>query len=272
MKVITYLTAFLLLVNFGFAQDEDKEPEMILIEGGILNMGNDYSENKDERPEHKVSINGFYISKYETTAGEYTKFCKVVGKKPPTAKNPRFPVTSVNWQDAVMYCNWLSNKYDYERCYKIFRDSSKFRVVFDKTKNGFRLPSEAEWEFAAKGGNKTKHYPFSGGYKTADVSWNNLNSVHIEREVGTKKPNELGIYDMTGNCMEWCWDWYKNDYYKEFEDKPADNPWGPPSGIRKVSRGGHRMCKDDMLRVTRRFNLEKDDNAGLTGIRLARNM
>lgn len=265
MKVITYLTALVLFVNLSFAQR--KGPEMILVEGGTFSMGNDYSSNPDERPEHKVTLNSFYISKYEVTVESFVKFCKVVGIPAPQG-DPYNPVTNITWESSIMYCNWLSSTQGYDRCFEISRDSSKFRVTFDPSKNGYRLPSEAEWEFAARGGIKTKHYPYSGGYKAGDVSWNNTNSGNREHEVGTKRPNELGIYDMTGNCMEWCWDWYKYEYYAESDES---NPFGPETGVSRVCRGGHRMCKADVLRNTRRFNLEPNNEAGLTGIRLVRN-
>ncbi len=266
MKFLCYLASLLLIASISFSQG--KGPEMVLVEGGSFIMGNDYSDNPDERPEHKVTIASFFISKFEVSVMEYTNFCRQASKKYPEGE-PNQPVSNVSWDEAVMYCNWVSSISGLDKCYEITRDTSNnVRASCDFSKNGFRLPTEAEWEYAARGGIKTKYYAYSGGMETDEVSWNINNAGNRAHEVGSKKPNELGIYDMTGNCMEWCWDWYKVDFYRKSEES---NPKGPESGASKICRGGNYMCRPDVLRNTKRFSLEKIDKEGLAGIRLVRN-
>ncbi len=265
MRIFTTIIAFMLVFSLGNAQKNG--PEMILVEGGEFYMGNDYSANSDERPEHKITLNSFFISKFEVTVADYSKFCRVTGKKMPEG-NPQEPINNITWQEAVMYCNWLSSANRLEKCYKIKRDSSRFTSSFNPEANGYRLPTEAEWEYAARGGMKSKAYAFSGSNKLDEVAWYINNSGNAPHEVGQKKPNELGIYDMTGNAMEWCYDWYKANYYENTSD---DNPVGPARGISKVCRGGNYMCRPDVLRNSRRFNLDKNSKEGLAGIRLVRN-
>jgi formylglycine-generating enzyme required for sulfatase activity len=266
MKLITFLSALLFISGFALAQD-DLKPEMLLVEGGTFRMGNDYSSSSDERPEHKVTLSSFYMSKYEITIAQYNRFCRVTGKKEPKGE-PEQAVVNVNWYDAVMYCNWLSTTQNLDKAYSITRDSNRFVVEFDQSANGFRLPTEAEWEYAAKGGNKSKFYAYSGSNVPDEVAWFITNASNKQRPVGEKKPNELGLYDMTGNVMEWCFDWYDENYY---QSSPEDNPTGPESGIDKVCRGGNYMCRPDVLRNTKRFYLDPTSEDGLAGIRLVRN-
>ncbi|MCF6366021.1 MAG: formylglycine-generating enzyme family protein [Bacteroidales bacterium] len=265
MRFLTYLTAFLFVFNISSAQDQG--PEMVLVEGGDFYMGNDYSANSDERPEHKVTLNSFFMSKYEVTVAEYANFCRVTGHKLPDGEE-RSPINNITWEDAVMYCNWLSRASRLEKCYDLKRDSNRFTAIFIPGANGYRLPTEAEWEYAARGGMKSKAYAFSGSHDLDEVAWSINNSGNTSHEIGQKKPNELGIYDMTGNAMEWCYDWYEVDYY---ENSPADNPSGPGTGVSKVCRGGNFMCRPDVLRNSRRFNLEPSQEEGLAGIRLVKN-
>lgn len=266
MKVFTYLTAALLILsNVVFAQSN--KPEMILVEGGSYIMGNEYSDIPDERPEHKVSLKTFYMSKLEVTIGQYTDFCRSAGLNIPEGKED-VPMTNLSWENAIMYCNWISKTQALEKCYEIKRDSNKFMVTFIPNTNGYRLPTEAEWEYAARGGVKSKFYAFSGSNDADEVGWSIINSGNRAHAVGQKKPNELGIYDMTGNAMEWCYDWYKESYYAKSEE---DNPIGPKTGVSKVCRGGNFMCRPDVLRNTRRFNLESNASEGLAGIRLVKN-
>ena len=265
MRILTSLITFLLIFTIGQAQDLG--PEMVLVEGGEFYMGNDYSANADERPEHKLKITSFFISKYEVNVADYAKFCRVTGQRLPDG-DPMTPINNITWEEAVMYCNWLSRASRLEKCYDLQRDSSRFTATLISEANGYRLPTEAEWEYAAKGGIRSKSYAFSGSNDLEEVAWYIKNSGNTSHEVGQKKPNELGLYDMTGNAMEWCYDWYNPDYY---ENSPADNPSGPESGISKVCRGGNYMCRPDVLRNSRRFNLDKSSNEGLAGIRLVKN-
>jgi formylglycine-generating enzyme required for sulfatase activity len=266
MKILIFLTVVFTFFNVSFAQ-KDQGPEMILIEGGEYYMGNDYSANNDERPEHKVMLNSFFMSKNEVTVEEYAKFTRVTGHKAPDGE-ANAPINNITWEEAVMYCNWLSRASGYDKCYDLKRDSSRFKVTFIPGSNGYRLPSEAEWEYASRGGIKSKSYAYSGSHELDEVAWYISNAGNAPHEVGQKKPNELGLYDMTGNAMEWCYDWYIIDYYK---NSPTENPTGPETSISKVCRGGNYMCQPDVLRITRRFNLEPNAQEGLAGIRLVRN-
>lgn len=266
MKLFTFLAALVLMFDFALGQNNLK-PEMIIVEGGTFRMGNDYSSNPDERPEHKVTLSSFYISKNEVTNRQYNRFCRVTGKKEPKGADDQ-AVVNISWYDAVMYCNWLSTTENLDKSYSITRDSNMFIVEFDPSASGYRLPTEAEWEYAAKGGNRSKFYAYSGSNVPDDVAWFINNAGNKQHPSGVKKPNELGIYDMTGNVMEWCYDWYGEKYY---EESPEDNPTGPGSGINRVCRGGNYMCRSEVLRNTKRFYLEPNNEDGLAGIRLVKN-
>ena len=269
MRFLTYLTAFILIANISVAQ-KNKGPEMVRVTGGTFWMGNDYSSNKDEKPEHEVVLKDFYISKYEVTNEEYAKFCKTRGTTPPSG-SPRSPMVNVTWKDAVMYCNWLSSATGHKKYYKIARDtSSKVAVSIVAGSDGFRLPTEAEWEYAARGGAKSKFFAYSGSNDPDEVAWYMKNAGNRVHAVGEGKiANELGIFDMAGNCIEWCYDKYETEYYRK---SPKDNPVGPITTVfDRVCRGGNYVCQADVLRNTKRFNLLDTKEDGLTGIRLARN-
>ncbi len=207
--------------------------KMVFVEGGTFQMGDTWGDGgSDEKPVHTVTVDSFYIGKYEVTQPEYL----LIMKNNPshfTGGGDFFPhpVEQVSWYDAVNFCNQLSIHEGLEPCYTI-KDTD---VTCDFTKNGYRLPTEAEWEYAARGGNQSQGYKYSGSNNPDDVAWYSDNSGNQTHEVGTKQPNELGIYDMTGNVWEWCWDWYDSEYYSS---SPQDNPKGPDSGTRRVLRGG----------------------------------
>jgi formylglycine-generating enzyme required for sulfatase activity len=256
----------LLLMSILSLNAQNYSPEMILLEGGTFNMGRIGSAYLDELPVHDVTLKSFYISKFETTVSEYKAFCVAVGFPPPTG-NDELPAHNISWQEAVMYANWLSGVNGLKPCYEITREKKFFNVKFDVSANGFRLPTEAEWEYAARGGNKTKYTAYSGSDDAAEVSWNLMSGNKIHK-VGQKKPNELGIFDMSGNCMEWCWDIYDAGYYKI---SPKDNPLGSESGTSRVCRGGNYMSTAETSRVTSRINYETHYKDDAMGLRLARN-
>ena len=139
MRILTSLIAFLLIFSMGKAQDLG--PEMVLVEGGDFYMGNDYSANTDERPEHKVNLTSFFISKYEVTMEDYAKFCRVTGQRLPDG-DPQTPINNITWEEAVMYCNWLSRASRLDKCYELKRDSSRFTATLIPDANGYRLPTE----------------------------------------------------------------------------------------------------------------------------------
>jgi len=218
----------------------------ILVEGGSFLMGSNESESNDnERFVHKVTLDSFYIGKYPITQREYKD---ITGHNPSNNQSDDHPVENVNWFEAVIYCNRRSEKEGLELYYEItdIYVSSEELTATVSIKGGFgyRLPTEAEWEYAARGGKKRKQvFRYSGSDNLDDVGWYAANSKHKTHQVGKKKPNELMIYDMSGNVLEWCWDWYESDYYCK---SPEKNPLGSNNGSKssypshkyRVLRGG----------------------------------
>ena len=206
-----------LLVGFllCFTLQAQDFPEMINVQGGSFTMG-DNAGDKDEKPVHEVVVKTFYIAKTETTVAQWKVFCLATGRKMPEA--PWFgliddhPIVNVSWDNAIAYCQWLK----------------------EKTGKHYRLPTEAEWEFAARGGIKSKGTLFSGSQTPDSVAWLQSKS-NGPMAVAKKLPNELGLYDMTGNVWEWCSDWYDANHYAA---SPKQNPTGPASGMFYSLRGG----------------------------------
>lgn len=188
--------------------------EMVLVKGGCFQMGDTffdglkitlYARQGNERPVHEVCLDDFYIDKTEVTQTAYES---VMGNNPSNFKGGGNPVTKTSWDESKSYCE----------------------------KIGKRLPTEAEWEFAARsGGKKDKWAGTSSESELVRYAWYANNFGNNTHPVGEKKPNGLGLYDMSGNVWEWVGDWYGKDYYKSF---PKDNPKGPSSGKTRVIRGG----------------------------------
>ncbi len=243
----------------------------------------------DEVPVHKVTVSSFYIGKTEVTVAQYKKFVaeNKYGVKMPLSPDEidmgmeildtkthqkrkktwydehegvakwewkdNNPITNVTWKDAILYCNWLSEKNNLPLAYKFKKIDlgdgiSEEKVVLldangnetqDITKvKGYRLPTEAEWEFAARGGNLSKGYKYAGSNNPAEVAWTDETTYgRSPQPVGMLKPNELGLYDMSGNAWEWCWDNYKKDYYKTLKNNTV-NPLGPQRSLYRSIRGG----------------------------------
>ncbi len=229
---------------------------MTSVEGGSFTMGwlnekRDGDGFDDEKPAHEVKLNSFAIGRYPVTFEEYDAFCEAAGREKPEDRGwgrGRRPVIYVDWYDALEYCNWLSGIWGLEQVYEIDKkqkdpnnkyenDSKKWLVTADENANGYRLPTEAEWEYAARGGQKSEGFLYSGSNKLDEVGWYGSNSGSKTHPVGEQQPNELGLYDMSGNVYEWCWDWFGHYYYRS---SPKDNPRGPGQGSSRVHRGGHR--------------------------------
>jgi len=213
----------------------------VLVEGGTFTMGDTWRDGYyDEKPTHKVTFTyNFYIGKYEITFDEYDVFCEATGRSKPDDEGwgrGNRPVINVSWNDAIAYCNWLSER---EKLPKAYDNNGNLldkdgKVTTDPSKVfGYRLPTEAEWEYAARGGNKSKGYKYSGSDNVGDVAWYDSNSGSKTQEVGKKAPNELGIYDMSGNVWEWCSDWYGG-----YSSSAQTNPYNSTAGSYRVDRGG----------------------------------
>ena len=248
----------LLATGAIFIINASKKADMVFVKGGTFKMGST-SGDDDEKPVHNVTLNGFYISKYEVTQGEYEA---VMGKNPSKfiESGEDAPVEKVSWYDAVEYCNKLSDKKGLEQCYSGAEDDIKC----DFNANGYRLPTEAEWEYAAKGGKKSKGYTYSGSNAINEVAEYEGNNNKSTKPVGGKQANELGIYDMSGNVWEWCWDW-KGDY----SSGSQNNPRGSASGSFRVYRGGSWDFNASYCRIARRYYFYPGDSDYSLGFRLA---
>lgn len=237
---------------------------MVMVEGKTFEMGSNSYDN--QTPRHEVILDDFYIGKYEVTVELYDAYCQ--DQDLPfvnlSTGNPRgkTAMTHISWFDACRFANWLSKQNGYSAAYIIVPDG----VLIDAKSNGYRLPTEAQWEFAAIGGRVAKRYTYSGGNYMNDVSWNAYNSQKEVQKVGQKKPNELGIYDMSGNVWEWCWDWHEEGYYHH----ESKNPSGSDFGYYRIMRGGSWFSEDFYLRPrTRMMDVPTTRDVDL-GFRLVR--
>jgi formylglycine-generating enzyme required for sulfatase activity len=217
----------------------ESDTEMILIPGGTFTMG-----DKDEvdSPPHEVTVSEFYIDKYLVTQDQYEK---LMGDNPSRWKGKTNPVEQMRWSDGVRYCNARSKAEGLEPCY----DLNTWKCNFDA--NGYRLPTEAEWEYACRAGTTTTYFFGDDESKLKAYAWYEDNSGGKPHPVGQKPANPWGLYDMSGDVWEWCNDFYKVDYYQE---SPKANPRGPETGEDKVLRGGAWKFSAESCRSGYRYN------------------
>ena len=252
-------------------------PDMVQVNGGPFVMGCQDGRDKDcdgpEKPAHEVTLSTYSIGKYEVTNEEYAVFLNDVTENPNRVDDPdryiaadkfglqktsingkdhwqpdkgyeRYPVVNVNWRGAVAYCNWLSNK----------------------TGQRYRLPTEAEWEYAARGGEYSQKdkFQYAGSDNLDEVAWYKGNSKGSAHPVGQKKANQLGIHDLSGNLNEWCQDWF--GYY---EAKPQTNPSGAATGRGRITRSGSWDSNAVNCRVSDRYLNDPGMDIGAIGFRVA---
>jgi formylglycine-generating enzyme required for sulfatase activity len=230
-------------------------------------MGSATGIEAHEKPEHQVSVRDFYIAKYDVTFDDYDRYCDSMKLPKPGDMGwgrGRRPVIIVSWLDAVAYCDWLSQQEKLNPCYLI----KGKEVTFIDTANGYRLPTEAEYEYAARGGNKSKKTIYAGAEKPDYVAWYATNSGQQTQPVGHKGPNELGLYDMNGNVWQWVWDIYDGGYY---EKSPTHDPKGPSEGPYRSMRGGAWYNNQNYVTVSSRQNNNPAFKQNSVGFRIARN-
>lgn len=225
--------------------------EMVLLPGGEFTMGTDQG-NPDEAPAHKVTLTGFAIDKFEVT-GEM--FAKVQLPNPSHwNENPKKPVERVRWRDAKQYCNERSLLEGLKPCY----NEKTMDWECDYSANGYRLPTEAEWEYACKAG-QNGAFDFGGPPQLKQYVWCAENSEEKTHPVGQKKPNRWGIHDMYGNVSEWCEDVYSPTYYKNSPAKDPTGPLSPGKDVQRVMRGGSWKSTPEMCRATFRTGQKTGD-------------
>ena len=202
--------------------------KFVKVDGGTFVRKSDY-QVKDglSFSEITVKVNDFFIDDFVVTQGDWNQ---IMDYNPSYFKNDDLPVECVGWHEAVLFCNKKSEKDGLRPCYTIDGE----HVECDFSANGYRLPTDAEWEFAAIGGTKSKGYRYAGSDSLDEVAWYSKNAGRTTHPRGQKLPNELGLYDMCGNVFEWCWDWWD-----KFDSDYMDNPTGPRTGKMKVVRGNN---------------------------------
>lgn len=199
--------------------------EMVSIPAGTFVMGRDQDE-ADQGPAHEVAIDAFLMDRYEVTQAVYGKLDPINGSH---FKGEDLPTEMISWGKAALYCNLRSQAEGLDPCYNEFGEC-------DFQASGYRLPTEAEWEYACRAGSSTPYCFGADSAQLAQYAWYAANSGKKTHQVGKKLPNAWGLYDMHGNVAEWCNDFFSQDYYAQ---SPQDNPHGPQEGEQNVLRGGH---------------------------------
>lgn len=213
--------------------------KMVRIPEGTFMMGLENGNTDNTQPVHRVNVSEFLMSATEITQRQ---FQRVMGKNPSRVIGNNFPVENASWFDAVRFCNRISELTGLDLCY----NTDTWQCDFSK--NGCRLPTEAEWEYACRAGSNEKYCFGNDKSRLTEYAWYSANTSGTY-PVGVKKPNAWGLYDMHGNVYEWCSDFYDENYYK---NSPINNPTGPQSGSYRVLRGGSWFNHSDYLRSAHR--------------------
>jgi formylglycine-generating enzyme required for sulfatase activity len=221
--------------------------EMVLIPGGWFEMGSNDG-NADETPVHRVWVDPFLMDRYEVTQDQYRHLQLSDASR---FRGDRLPVEQRTWIDAIRFCNERSYEEGLDPCY----DEETLECDFEA--NGYRLPTEAEWEYAARAGTPTRFFFGDDPRRLSQYAWTDRNAGGQTREVGTRRPNPWGLFDMYGNVAEWTHDYYGEDYYRS---SPERNPRGPTDGEFRVIRGGGwSSATEDIRSSFREFSASVDD-------------
>lgn len=289
----------LLPIGGGTTENDLSTYNMQRIEGGKFRMGcvetRDGTCSTDEQPDHEVSISAFHLSKYEVTNGEFVQFLNAISPQISFDDN----ADKISYGGKVIFglfcniieggCSDFKEQIEYsaadrpEGHFSVVEGFEKHPAVMvskygaeaycawlsSKTGKTYRLPTEAEWEFAARGGTQSQSYNYAGANEPDKVAWYISNSSSVSHPVGLKKANELGLYDLSGNVWEWCADWFDEAYYK---NSPSTNPQGPASGSSSVLRGGSWKVKANYSRIAGRLFYSPDNGDYFIGFRVARNL
>lgn len=268
-----------------------QDSQMIFVSGSTFWKGDEFKVGEaDESPLHMVEVGSFLISGFEVTQEEYQAYCMAKGiNRNFEDVSRRLPVNHVSWYDAIEYCNWLSLQHGFSPAYSIdkrrkdirnanLQDKLKWKISIHRKANGYRLPTESEWEFAAK--SRGEHHIWTGtrepkevaqfaNYRLAEFPSDSLINV---APVGSLSSNSLGLFDMSGNVAEWCWDWYDEDYYSRWtnENVLSISDLGPKRGKFRVAKGGAWKDPIQQIRVSNRIPLRPDTRYETIGFRLVR--
>jgi formylglycine-generating enzyme required for sulfatase activity len=255
----------------SFYQISNLKPKMVMVEGGTFKMSpkeNAVDPKTKKKIVYDITVSSFEMAKFEVTVADwkaYTSANKIsMPARPSWGWNDDYPMTNISWTDAIKYCNWLSKVNNLKPAYS--KKDEKY--ICDFSADGYRLPSEAEWEYAAKGGNKSQNFAYSGSNDLEMIAWYANNSRKSPQEIGTKLANELGIHDMSGNVWEWCWNYYSPIYHLV---ERRDNPVGPDRGDKRSVRGGSwDSSKLDYLKPTNQLSWNPTATNEFFGLRIVR--
>jgi formylglycine-generating enzyme len=275
---------FAVLALAGLASAQPAPAALVLVKGGLFQNARSNYHGKN------VAVSDFYLGRHEVTQKEWVE---VMGDNPSKFKGDDLPVETVSWYACVMYCNQRSLQEGLRPCYTIDRDTrdpgnenerddARWTVTLDPEANGYRLPTEAEWEYAAGGGRASRGHLYSGSDEVDAVAWHWRNAGdrylmglwhwsmveqnhNRPRPVGRKAPNELGLYDMSGNVREWCWDWQGE---LSFDTR---GPRGAPRGASRVWKGGGWLGGEFCCEPSFRGGFEPNGTGGDQGFRVCRN-
>ncbi len=292
--ILIFVTAVMLILTAMSCKkttepDADVPAGMVFIKGGTFTMGDTRNADNEYETPHKVTLSSFYIGKYEVTQAEYSKYMQ-----PQIEWSERFgigneyPAYYVCWYEAIKYCNLRSIDEGLTPCYTIKGSTNPAdwgemptgwedpqMPIWDGAlcnwkANGYRLPTGAEWEYAARGATNTPDYLYSGSNNIGEVAWYYENSNGSSHRVGTKAANGIGIYDMSGNIKEWCWDW---EDFETYGSDPQTNPTGPEWGPLRLQRGGdweYDGVGPEYCDVIRRHGDHPQDGRFISGFRVCR--